>query len=260
MKIAGIVLVSGLALSVAAFGAHAQSSSGGSSSSSGSSAGSSSSGNSGSAGSTSRPGSSGLRSSFGQRDSGGTTSSSTGSDSASSSSSRSSTPLGATGRPDGSLGQPGRTMGQPTTGIGAPSSTRRDTTSTESDQAGSRTDPNQVPSPLRDQPDSTKQQFLGSGGKAPDGSVPGGALVALTEQERAQIREIILSQRVAQEPRTNFKLTIGAKIPANVSLRPLPQEVVNLVPKFKEFDFTIANDRIVIVQRSTREIDSLIPI
>ena len=34
----------------------------------------------------------------------------------------------------------------------------------------------------------------------------------------------------------------------------MPQEVVNVVPKYKDFDFTIVNDRIIVVQRSTREI------
>jgi hypothetical protein len=106
-----------------------------------------------------------------------------------------------------------------------------------------------------------KQRILGGGGgKAQEGSVPGGAIVALTEEERKKIRAIILKENVAQESRANFKVQVGTKVPEGVRLRPLPSEAVQLVPRFKEFDFVIAGDRIAIVQRSTREIDSLIPL
>jgi hypothetical protein len=172
----------------------------------------------------------------------------------------SSRPLGRTmGQPSTPLGQPGRTMGQPTTGI--------PDTGTGSQRpaigAGRTSDPNPLPDALRDRPAAAtpaQPPLLGSGGKAPDGSIPGGSLVALTEQERGKIRGIILSQSVAQEPRAEFKLMVGAKVPESVRLRPMPQAVLDIVPKYREFDFIIAADRIVIVQRSTREIDTMIPI
>jgi hypothetical protein len=104
-------------------------------------------------------------------------------------------------------------------------------------------------------------QFLGSGGsKTEGGSVPGGSLVALTAEERRKIREIILAENVAQEPRPAFKLQVGAKLPENVSLNPIPPKVLEIQPRYKDFGFVIANDRIVIVQRGTREIDTMIPI
>ena len=123
----------------------------------------------------------------------------------------------------------------------------------------------QLPSQLREQPSALKTdpqnpEFQSSGGGKAQGSVPGGSLVALTEEERRKIRDIIIKQTAAQEARANFKVMVGAKVPQDVSLRPMPQEVVNVVPKYKDFDFTIVNDRIIVVQRSTREIDTMIPI
>jgi hypothetical protein len=167
-------------------------------------------------------------------------------------------PLGGTGQPS-SIGQPGRTMGQPTTGLR--NSTTNQQRPSDIDRTGPSDAAKQIPSPLRDKPASTQPpQFLGSGGKAADGSIPGGSLVALTEEERERIRKIILSQQVAQEPRANFKIMVGAKVPENVSLRPFPQEVLNIVPRYKDFDFVLAADRIIVVQRSTREIDTMIPL
>ncbi|MEX2127468.1 MAG: DUF1236 domain-containing protein [Xanthobacteraceae bacterium] len=151
-------------------------------------------------------------------------------------------------------------MGQPTTGNSGVETSGKERPAIG---AGRTTDPNPLPDALRDRPAAvpqTKQQFLGSGGKAPDGSIPGGSLVALTVQERNKIRDIILAQAVAQESRANIKLMVGAKVPESVPLRALPPDVVNIVPKYREFDFVIAADRIVIVQRSTREIDTMIPI
>jgi hypothetical protein len=150
-------------------------------------------------------------------------------------------------------------MGQPTTGLrgtGTQQKSTTDTTPADTSQA------KDIPSPLRDKPTTTRpeQQFLGSGGKASGGSIPGGSLVALTEQERRQIRDIILKQQVAQESRVNFKVMVGAKVPQDVSLRPFPPEVLSIVPRYRDFDFVLANDRIIVVQRSTREIDTMIPI
>jgi hypothetical protein len=158
------------------------------------------------------------------------------------------------------LGQTGTTSGQPTTGTDDQTN-RAQTPDAPSSSA-------QLPSQQREQPSGLKsdpqnpqfQSSGGGGGGAKQGSVPGGSLVALTEEERRKIRDIILKQTAAQEPRDNFKLMVGAKVPQDVSLRPMPQEVVNLVPKYKDFDFTVIKDRIVVVQRSTREIDTMIPI
>jgi hypothetical protein len=161
------------------------------------------------------------------------------------------------------MGQPGRTSGQPTTGSG----TDQTSQSQQTDQ-GQSSSSGQLPSQLRDQPsalttDPQNPQFQssgGGGGGAKQGSVPGGSLVALTEEERRKIREIIVKQTAVQETRPNFKVMVGAKVPQNVSLRPMPQEVIKVVPKYKDFDFTIVDDRIIVVQRSTREIDTMIPI
>lgn len=132
----------------------------------------------------------------------------------------------------------------------------------EPGQAGTR---NELHPLLRDRPPATdsptQEQFLGSGGRTTQGgSVPGGSLVALTEEERKKIRDIILAESVAQEPRAAFDLRVGAKVPESVSLNPMPPKVLQIEPRYKEFGFVIVEDRIVVVQRSTREIDTMIPI
>jgi hypothetical protein len=154
------------------------------------------------------------------------------------------------GRPSVPLGRPGRTLGHPTTELDVP--LRKPAIG-----AGVRSQ-SEPRFPTSLSPGPRGQSFIGSGGVAPDGSVPGGSNVALTFEQRRKLREIVASES-AQESSANFKLMVGAKVPQGVELRPMPQEAVKLVPKYRDFDFAIVKDRIVVVQRSTRQIDTMIP-
>jgi hypothetical protein len=155
------------------------------------------------------------------------------------------------GRPSVPMGRPGRTLGHPTTELDVP--LRKPAIG-----AGVRS-PREPRQPASLSPGPRGQVFQGSGGIAPDGSVPGGSLVALTFEQRGKLRDIIAAQTDAQESSAKFKLMIGAKVPQGVQLQPMPQRAVDLVPRYKDFDFTIVKDRIVVVQRSTRSIDTMIP-
>jgi hypothetical protein len=154
------------------------------------------------------------------------------------------------GRPSVPLGRPGRTLGHPTTELDVP--LRKPAIG-----AGVRS-PSEPREPASLAPGPRVQQFQGSGGVAPNGSVPGGSLVALTFEQRGKLRDIIASQS-GTEASASFKLMVGAKVPQSVPLQRMPEEAVKLVPKYKDFDFALLKDRIVVVQRSTREIDTIIP-
>jgi hypothetical protein len=154
------------------------------------------------------------------------------------------------GRPSVPLGRPGRTLGHPTTELEVP--LRKPAIG-----AGVRSS-SEPRFPTSLSPGPRGQSFIGSGGVAPDGSIPGGSKVALTFEERQKLRDIVASES-ARESSANFKLAVGAKVPQSISLQPMPQEAVKLVPRYKDFDFAIVKDRIVVVQRSTREIDTMIP-
>jgi hypothetical protein len=155
------------------------------------------------------------------------------------------------GRPSTPLGQPGRTLGHPTTELGTP--LRRPAIG-----AGApATDGPRRPASLSPAP--RGQDFIGSGGVTAEGGIPGGSHVALTYEQRGKIRAMFASKTAPKESTPPFKLIVGAKVPQSVRLEPMPQEAVNLVPRYKDYDYTIVKDRIVVVERSTREIDTMIP-
>ena len=58
--------------------------------------------------------------------------------------------------------------------------------------------------------------------------------------------------------KVNINVRIGANLPGNVDVRPLPPSVVELVPEFRGYDYVVANDEIVIVQPSTRQVVEVI--
>jgi hypothetical protein len=53
-------------------------------------------------------------------------------------------------------------------------------------------------------------------------------------------------------------IRIGAALPGNVNLVPLPATIVGLVPEYRGYDYFVANDEIVIVQPSTRNVVEVI--
>ena len=94
---------------------------------------------------------------------------------------------------------------------------------------------------------------------APGGSKAGGSVLALTTEEKEKIRRVIRSYSIAPPERANFPLRLGAAVPANVDLKPLPPEVASIVPDYKNYSYVLTQGHIAIVITDKREIDLLIP-
>jgi hypothetical protein len=53
-------------------------------------------------------------------------------------------------------------------------------------------------------------------------------------------------------------VSVGAPLPGNVDVQPLPTVVVNLVPEYRGFDYVVANNDVVIVEPATRKVVEVI--
>lgn len=121
----------------------------------------------------------------------------------------------------------------------------------------------------KNEPDPTRSSSggntPGTGGEAaapgapPGGSKAGGSVLALTTEEKEKIRRVIRSYSIAPPERANFPLRLGAAVPANVDLKPLPPEVASIVPDHKNYSYVLTQGQIAIVITDKREIDLLIP-
>jgi hypothetical protein len=71
---------------------------------------------------------------------------------------------------------------------------------------------------------------------------------------------VLLSHTITQAEAAEFPLRIGATVPPEVLLTPLPRDVADAVPDYTHYSYAIAQNQIVIVVTERREIDSLIPL
>jgi hypothetical protein len=87
---------------------------------------------------------------------------------------------------------------------------------------------------------------------------PAGPL-ALSREQQERIRNILLSHNIMQSPASEFPLQVGALVPPEVELMPLPHEIADAIPNYRGYSYVISQDRIVIVVTEKRAISLLIP-
>lgn len=93
------------------------------------------------------------------------------------------------------------------------------------------------------------------------GSKAGAARPApkLSGEQRTKVRTAIEHIHV-QPVHVNFKVNVGVAIPRTVELRPLPPEIITLVPDYEYFRFFVVPGEIVIVDPDTFEIVAILPL
>ena len=58
--------------------------------------------------------------------------------------------------------------------------------------------------------------------------------------------------------RVDFSISVGTVIPTHVHLRPLPSTIVEIVPRYRGYDFFVVKDEIVIVEPRSHKIVDVI--
>jgi hypothetical protein len=127
------------------------------------------------------------------------------------------------------------------------------------------------PEPARTQSEQDDQDRAGSGGQPGGGggtadgttldgdSKAGGSILSLSPEEIEKIRRVINSYSIAPPERAKFQMRIGALVPGNVDLRPIPPELKGVIPDHQNFSYIRTPSQIAIVLTDKREIDVLIP-
>jgi hypothetical protein len=67
----------------------------------------------------------------------------------------------------------------------------------------------------------------------------------LTDEQRRAIYQALKDQ-----PASAFNADIGTKLPPGIALRPVPDEVAARVPQTRDYRYTVANDRVLLVGTS----------
>jgi hypothetical protein len=81
-----------------------------------------------------------------------------------------------------------------------------------------------------------------------------GAGAKLSTEQRTEITTVIKQQRVAPVTNVNFSVSVGTRVPRDVSFHPLPAEIVTIYPDWRGYQFILVRDQIVVIDPSSLEI------
>jgi hypothetical protein len=87
-----------------------------------------------------------------------------------------------------------------------------------------------------------------------------GAAARLSTEQRTQITSVIREQRVQPITNVNFSLSVGTRVPRDVSFHTLPDRVVTIYPEWRGFRFIRVKEQIVIVDPNTYEIVAILDV
>jgi Protein of unknown function (DUF1236) len=80
-----------------------------------------------------------------------------------------------------------------------------------------------------------------------------GAAAKLSTEQRTQITSVIKEQRV-QPANVNFSISVGTRVPRDVTFHTVPERVVTIYPEWRGYKFILVKEQIVIVDPNTYEI------
>src|ERR1700733_9595998 len=81
-----------------------------------------------------------------------------------------------------------------------------------------------------------------------------GAGAKLSGEQRTKITTVIRDQHIAPVTNVNFSISVGTRVPRDVSFHPLPAEIVTIYPDWRGYEFILVRDQIVVIDPQTFEI------
>jgi Protein of unknown function (DUF1236) len=81
-----------------------------------------------------------------------------------------------------------------------------------------------------------------------------GAGAKLSGEQRTRITTVIRDQHVAPITDVNFSISVGTRVPRDVSFHPLPAEIVTIYPDWRGYEFILVRDQIIVVDPRSFEI------
>jgi hypothetical protein len=107
------------------------------------------------------------------------------------------------------------------------------------------------------QQDRTQSQTQTQGGAAGQSTTTtgqAGAGAKLSTEQRTQITSVIKEQHVQPVTNVNFSVSVGTRVPRDVTFHTLPERVVTIYPEWRRYKFILVREQIVIVDPNTYEI------
>src|SRR5450631_119820 len=87
-----------------------------------------------------------------------------------------------------------------------------------------------------------------------------GAGAKLSTEQRTKISTVIKEQNIRPVTNVNFAISVGTRVPREVSFHPLPVEIVTIYPDWRGYEMFLVNDQIIVVNPRTLEIVAVLDV
>jgi hypothetical protein len=81
-----------------------------------------------------------------------------------------------------------------------------------------------------------------------------GAGAKLSTEQRTKITSVIREQHVKPVENVNFSISVGTRVPRDVSFHQLPSQIVTIYPEWRGYEYFLVRSQIVVVDPRTLEI------
>jgi hypothetical protein len=86
-----------------------------------------------------------------------------------------------------------------------------------------------------------------------------GSITSVTTEQKTRIRSVFTQHRVEPARNLNVAVNVGVRLPHSVHLYPVPEEVVAIVPAYRDYEYILLDDnRVAIVDPDTFEVVDII--
>jgi Protein of unknown function (DUF1236) len=87
-----------------------------------------------------------------------------------------------------------------------------------------------------------------------------GAGAKISTEQRTKITTVIRNEHVAPLTNVNFNISVGTRIPRDVSYHTLPTEVVTIYPEWRGYNYVLVRDQIIVIDPQTFEIVAVLDV
>lgn len=107
-----------------------------------------------------------------------------------------------------------------------------------------------------DEPDKKNDAATDSGQRVDPKAVRAVGTSKIAAETAAEIANALMATAPARH--VTVSADVGSQLPGDLDLQPLPPAVADLVPEYRGYNYVVANDQVVIVKPSTREVVEVI--
>jgi hypothetical protein len=94
---------------------------------------------------------------------------------------------------------------------------------------------------------------------ASSSSANASANVNLTTQQKTVIKNTVINNKSAPRvSKVNFNVSVGTVVPTSVHFAPLPASIVEIHPAWRDYEYFVYNDEVIIIHPHTRKIVEII--